>query len=73
MNWVALDRGIRLSEKRSLPADHSRWIMERDHIYEQVMEKGWNEKRGAFTQYYGRRRPGRFPADHASGVIHGTQ
>jgi GH15 family glucan-1,4-alpha-glucosidase len=53
MNWVALDRGIRLSEKRSLPADHSRWITERDHIYEQVMEKGWNEKRGAFTQYYG--------------------
>jgi GH15 family glucan-1,4-alpha-glucosidase len=53
MNWVALDRGIRLSEKRSLPGNHAKWIGERDRIYEQVMEKGWNEKRQAFTQFYG--------------------
>ncbi|MGA2389023.1 MAG: glycoside hydrolase family 15 protein [Candidatus Sulfotelmatobacter sp.] len=53
MSWVALDRGIRLAQKRSLPANQSRWLIERDHIYEQVMELGWNEKRKAFTQYYG--------------------
>jgi GH15 family glucan-1,4-alpha-glucosidase len=53
MNWVALDRGIRLSAQRSLPADSTRWLAERDRIYEQVMERGWNEKRQAFTQYYG--------------------
>jgi GH15 family glucan-1,4-alpha-glucosidase len=53
MNWVALDRGIRLADKRSFPSDRARWMHERDAIYEEVMTKGWNEKRRAFTQYYG--------------------
>lgn len=53
MNWVALDRGLRLADKRALPADRAKWIGERDKIYEEVMTKGWNEKRRAFTQYYG--------------------
>jgi GH15 family glucan-1,4-alpha-glucosidase len=53
MNWVALDRGIRLADKRALPADRSKWIRERDRIYEEVMTKGWNAKRNAFTQFYG--------------------
>jgi len=53
MNWVALDRGVRLAEKRSFPANRERWIGERDKIYEEVMAKGWNEKRRAFTQFYG--------------------
>jgi GH15 family glucan-1,4-alpha-glucosidase len=53
MDWVALDRGIRLSEKRSFPGNHVRWIKARDQIYEEIMNKGWNAKRGAFTQFYG--------------------
>jgi GH15 family glucan-1,4-alpha-glucosidase len=53
MNWVALDRGIRLADKRALPADRARWLRERDRIYEEVMTHGWNEKRRAFRQYYG--------------------
>ncbi len=53
MNWVALDRGIRLAEKRALPADRGRLLHERDRIYEEVMTLGWNEKRKAFTQFYG--------------------
>ncbi len=53
MNWVALDRGIRLADKRSFPGNHERWRKERDRIYEEVMVRGWNEKRQAFTQYYG--------------------
>ena len=53
MNWVALDRGIRLADKRAFPADRAKWIRERDCIYEEVMTRGWNEKRKAFTQYYG--------------------
>ena len=53
MNWVALDRGIRLADKRAFPADRAKWIRERDRIYEEVMTRGWNEKRRAFTQYYG--------------------
>jgi GH15 family glucan-1,4-alpha-glucosidase len=53
MNWVALDRGIRLADKRALPADRAKWIRERDRIYEEVMNKGWNEKCKSFTQFYG--------------------
>ena len=53
MNWVALDRGIRLAEKRALSADRAKWTRERDRIYEEVMTEGWNEKRRAFTQYFG--------------------
>ena len=26
MNWVALDRGIRLADKRALPADRAKWL-----------------------------------------------
>jgi GH15 family glucan-1,4-alpha-glucosidase len=53
MAWVALDRGVRLSDKRSFPADRAKWLSERDRIYEEVMKKGWNEERRAFTQFYG--------------------
>jgi GH15 family glucan-1,4-alpha-glucosidase len=53
MNWIALDRGIRLADKRALPADRAKWMGERDKIYEEVMTKGWNAKRHAFTQFYG--------------------
>lgn len=53
MNWVALDRGIRLAEKRAFPADRETWIRERDRIYEEVMTRGWSEKCCAFTQSYG--------------------
>jgi GH15 family glucan-1,4-alpha-glucosidase len=53
MNWVALDRGIRLAEKRAFPTDREKWIGERDRIYEDIMTRGWNAKRRAFTQFYG--------------------
>jgi GH15 family glucan-1,4-alpha-glucosidase len=53
MSWVAFDRGVRLADKRSLPGEKEKWIHERDTIYEEVLTKGWNEKRLAFTQYYG--------------------
>ncbi len=53
MNWVALDRGLRLADKRSFPANRARWLAERDRIYEEVMTRGWNARRNAFTQAYG--------------------
>jgi GH15 family glucan-1,4-alpha-glucosidase len=53
MCWVALDRGLRLANKRSFPANQERWLKTRDAIYCEIMEKGWNEKLGAFVQYYG--------------------
>ena len=51
--WVALDRAVRLAERRGRPADVFRWRSERDRIYHQVMQRGWNDKERAFTQHYG--------------------
>lgn len=53
MCWVALDRGLRLAVKRSLPADYDKWLRARDQIYLQVLEKGWSKKKKAFVQSYG--------------------
>jgi GH15 family glucan-1,4-alpha-glucosidase len=52
MCWVALDRGIRLADKRGFPGNRTRWMTERDRIYRQVMERGWNPQVGAFVQHY---------------------
>lgn len=53
MCWVALDRGLRLADKRSFPADRHRWTQTRDQIYEDIMEKGWSPEQQAFVQAYG--------------------
>lgn len=53
MCWVALDRGVRLANKRSFPANHPRWLEMRDRIYEEIMVKGWSPQRQAFVQHYG--------------------
>jgi GH15 family glucan-1,4-alpha-glucosidase len=50
--WVALDRAIRLAANRGRPADIARWTNERDTIYRQIMDRGFNAKVGAFTQHY---------------------
>jgi GH15 family glucan-1,4-alpha-glucosidase len=53
MCWVAVDRGLRLAEKRSFPCDRARWIRCRDEIYEEIMTKGWNHNRKAFVSSFG--------------------
>lgn len=52
MSWVALDRAVRLADKRSLPSDKARWLKIRDEIYTEIMEKGWSEELQSFTQTY---------------------
>ncbi len=52
MAWVALDRGIRLAERRSFPADLPRWYHIRNAIYEEIQTRGWNKQRKAFVQHY---------------------
>ena len=53
MCWVALDRALRLADKRSFPAEHDRWLECRDTIYGGIFERGWNAGRQAFVQHYG--------------------
>ncbi|RHZ70449.1 hypothetical protein Glove_271g9 [Diversispora epigaea] len=53
MCWVAVDRGLRFTEKREFPCpDRFKWLSVRDKIYEQVMEKAWNPQLQIFAQSY---------------------
>ena len=52
MCWVALDRGVRLADKRSFPAERDDWLKERDAIYEEVFARGWSKERQAFVQTF---------------------
>lgn len=52
MCWVALERAIRISHQRGLPAGDGRWVAERDAIYEEIMDRGWNEEKQSFVQHY---------------------
>ena len=51
MCWVALDRMVRMAQEHGRPADLTRWIDQRDRIYHQIMDHGWNPERRAFTQH----------------------
>ena len=52
MCWVALDRGVRLAAERGRPANVEHWLNQRDTIYRQIMNRGWNADRAAFVQHY---------------------
>ncbi len=51
MCWVAIERGIRMANRRGLPADLPRWQACRDTIYRRIMSRGWSERRQAFVQH----------------------
>jgi GH15 family glucan-1,4-alpha-glucosidase len=53
MCWVALDRALRITRRRSFPADVARWTAVRDTIYEEIMTRGWDRERNAFMMSYG--------------------
>ncbi|KAI7871191.1 glycoside hydrolase family 15 protein [Spinellus fusiger] len=51
MCWVAVDRGLRLAEKRVFPCqDRNRWMETRDTIYELIQTKCYNKESKFFTQ-----------------------
>ena len=53
MCWVALDRALRLSMKRSLPAPFERWDKERQAIHDDIWENFWDADLGHFVQHKG--------------------
>ena len=54
MAWVAVDRAVKtLEEWPELEGPLEEWQALRHKIFTEVCEKGYNEKIGAFTQYYG--------------------
>ena len=51
--WVALDRALRLSDKRCLPCpNRAEWLTTRDTIYEEIMTKGYNEEKKVPTTLF---------------------
>ncbi|MGH7516127.1 MAG: glycoside hydrolase family 15 protein [Gemmatimonadales bacterium] len=54
MCWVALDRAAELAGFIGGDGDRlSRWRKERDAIRRAILEQGWSERAGAFTQAFG--------------------
>jgi len=51
MCWVAIERAMRMAQRRGLPADLPRWRQTRDAIYRQIMQRGWSVTRRAFVQH----------------------
>jgi GH15 family glucan-1,4-alpha-glucosidase len=53
MMWVAIDRGLRLADKRNLPCpNRAKWLDTRDKLYEEIQDKGFNKEKGHYSQCY---------------------
>ncbi|KAF8586040.1 glycoside hydrolase family 15 protein [Ramaria rubella] len=53
MMWVAIDRALRLADKRSFPCpNRMQWYTARDTIYEDIMKHAWNSEERFFAQSY---------------------
>src|SRR5205814_8898150 len=53
MCWAALDRGIKLAGRGRLRAPLERWRRTRAEIRRAILDQGYSEARGAFTQAFG--------------------
>jgi GH15 family glucan-1,4-alpha-glucosidase len=53
MCWVAIDRGIRLGDRRSFPFPRDRWLATRDAIYHDIYDNFWDPRRQTFVQHKG--------------------
>ena len=52
MVWAAFDRAVRAVEDHGLPGPVERWRGLRDRVKEEVLDKGFDDVRGTFTQHY---------------------
>ncbi|MHB1134807.1 MAG: glycoside hydrolase family 15 protein [Chloroflexota bacterium] len=51
--WVALDRALRLAERKGLTGDLVRWRQSREAIRQAILTRGYDPDLGAFTQALG--------------------
>lgn len=51
--WVALDRGLRLAARRSLPLNRAHLEQERDKVFDWIMTHGWDADQQSFVQAAG--------------------
>jgi len=52
MAWVAIDRGIKVAEAIGVPVPAA-WAAARSQVRQAILEEGWDENVGAFTQAFG--------------------
>ncbi|MFC2031969.1 glycoside hydrolase family 15 protein [Chloroflexota bacterium] len=52
MCWVAVDRGIKLAKSLGRKEKLSYWQKAAEQIRSDILSKGWNSEKGAFTQHY---------------------
>jgi GH15 family glucan-1,4-alpha-glucosidase len=52
MVWVAFDRAVTAVEQHGLDGPVDRWRDVRDRVREEVLDKGFDQERGTFTQHY---------------------
>jgi GH15 family glucan-1,4-alpha-glucosidase len=52
MVWVAFDRAVRAVEEHGLEGPVERWRELRDRVCEEILDKGFDDERGTFTQHY---------------------
>jgi GH15 family glucan-1,4-alpha-glucosidase len=50
--WVALDRATKLAPQLGEFARADEWAAERDRIRDEILKRGWSEKRQAYTQAF---------------------
>ncbi|ELY45974.1 glycoside hydrolase family 15 protein [Natronorubrum tibetense] len=50
--WVALDRALRLAEEYDRDGPIERWEREREAIRTAIEERGYDEERGSFVQFF---------------------
>jgi len=52
MCWVAVDRGIKIAEELGSRRNLKRWRKVAQDIREEILNRGWNPEKRAFTQHY---------------------
>jgi len=53
MVWAAFDRAVRGVTEYGLPGPVERWRRIRDEVRRDIEERGYNQARGCYTQYFG--------------------
>jgi GH15 family glucan-1,4-alpha-glucosidase len=52
MCWVAIDRGLKIAEKKQFKCPSQKWEKTRDEIKNSILENGYNKDINSFTQSY---------------------
>lgn len=53
MCWVTLKQAAVIAEKHAFPADIKLWTTTMQEMRQEILDKGWSERRQAFIQAYG--------------------